>query len=405
MNKGKKNNITIKIVSILIAVIMWSYVMSEVNPIRSQEFPGIKVNYLNLNSLSESGLQIMEPIEATISVKVKGRISDIKSINPNDIIAQVDLWGYSEGLNRVPVEVKVPENVSLESTNPKYIQFKMDSIITKEHKVLLRTVGASEDGYTIGEEDIRPSTVLIKGPRSWVNSVSKCIATVDLTRITSDIKTSVPIRAIDDNGDEVRNIEKEPNTVEIGIVMLRTKNISVEPRVKGTPLDGYEITDIQVNPNTVKIKGRGEILKDIEFVETEPIDVEEINVSKGIITNIVLPEGVELMEGDSRTSVTIKVEKIIEKDIELDTNRLTFINLNTSLYIDKDSLPEKIKLAVRGRESIVDELDDRDITFYVDLSGLEMGTHDVNIKTILPDNIELINIEPDIIQLNIKDEF
>lgn len=404
MNKGKRNNITIKIVSVLIAVIMWSYVMSEVNPIRTQEFPGIKVNYLNQNSLSESGLQIMEPIEATISVKLTGRISDIKSINPNDIIAQVDLWGYSEGLNRVPVEVKVPENVSLESTNPKYIQFKMDSIITKEHKVFLRTTGKTEDGYTLGEEDIRPSTVLIKGPRSWVNLVSKCVATVELTNITSDIKTSVPIRAVDDSGNEVRGIEKEPNTVEIGIVMLRTKNISVEPRIKGAPLDGYEITDIQISPANVMIKGRGEILKDIEFIETEPIDVEDISASKEVSANIVLPEGVELMGGGSKTSVSVKVEKIVEKDIELNTNRLTFINLNTRLYIDKESLPETITLTVRGTESIITELDERDVTFYVDLSGLELGIHNVNIKTIIPDNVELININPDTIQLNIKDE-
>lgn len=404
MNKAKRYNITIKVVSILIAIIMWSYVMSEVNPRITQEFTGIKVNYLNQDYLAESGLEIMEPKEARVSIRLAGRRSDIKSININDIIVQADLWGYSEGSNRVPVEVKVPENVVLETINPQYIQFKIDSIITKEHKIVLRTAGNTEDGHTPGEGEIRPSTVLIKGPRSKVNAVSKVVATVDLSNITADIKTSVPIRALDDKGNEVSGIEKEPNTVEIVMPMLGTKTVPVHPRIKGTPLNGYSIIDTQMNPANVKIKGRKEILKDIEFVETELIDVELISVSKEIPVKIALPEGIELMEDNLKPLVKVNVEKIIEKDIELSTNKLTFINLNTKYTVDKNNLPDVITITVRGTESKVEALNESDVTFYSDLSGLDEGTHGVSVKAILNDDIELINIEPETIHLTIKGE-
>lgn len=405
MNKAKKNNITIRIVSILIAVIMWSYVMNEVNPQTTQPFPGIKVNYINQDYLSEAGLAIMEPKETKVTVELAGRRSDIKSINPNDIIVQADLLGYGEGVNRVFIDVKTPENVTVKSVSPQYIQLKLDSIITKEFNVSLRTSGNTDDGHTPGEGEIKPSTVLIKGPRTWVNSVDKVVTTVNLSNINTDIKTSLPVRALDDKGEEVRGIEKEPNTVEVIMPILGTKNIPIRPRIKGSPLNGYIITEIQMNPASINIKGKKEILKDVEFLETEPVDVELISMTKDVPVNIVFPEGVELMDDKIKPLAKINVEKIIEKDIELDTRKLTFINLDTSYVVDKTSLPDKIMITVRGAEGKIDALSENDITFYSDLSGLEKGIHSVNVKVILQEDIELIHTEPETIQLTIEEEF
>ncbi|WIV13312.1 CdaR family protein [Proteiniborus sp. MB09-C3] len=405
MNKAKKNNITIRIVSILIAVIMWSYVMNEVNPQTTKLFPGIKVDYINQDYLSEAGLAIMEPKEAKITVELAGRRSDINNINPNDIIVQADLLGYVEGVNRMIIDVKAPENVTVKSVSPQYIQLKLDSIITKEFNVSLETSGNTEDGHTPGEGEIKPSTVLIKGPRTWVNSVYKVVTTVQLSNINTDIKTSLPVRALDDKKEEVRGIEKEPNTVEVIMPILGTKNIPIRPRLKGSPLNGYIITDIQMNPVSIKVKGKKEILKDIEFLETEPIDIDLISISKDVPVNIVFPEGVELMDDKIKPLAKINVEKIIEKDIELDTSKLTFINLDTRYVVDKTSLPDKITITVRGAEGKIDALSENDITFYSDLSGLEKGTHSVNVKVILQEDIELIHTEPETIQLTIEEEF
>lgn len=404
MNKAKKNNITIKILSLLIAFFMWTYVMNEVNPRTTQPFSNIKVTYLNQNYLSEAELELMEPKEAKVTVKLAGRRSDIKTINPNDIIVQADLYGYPEGMSRVPVEVKVPENVTVESVSPQYIQLKLDSIITKEFKISLRTTGKTEEGHTPGDVDVRPSTVLIKGPRTWVNSVDKVVTILDLTNVNSDIKTSRPVRVLNDKEEEVRNITKEPSTVDITMPILGTKSVPINPRIKGTPLEGYSITDIQMNPTSVFIKGRKEIIKDIEFLETDTLDVELISKTKEVPVNIVLPEGVELMDVDLSPMAKINVEKIIEKDVELDTSKLTFINLDTNHVIDKDSLPETITITIRGTESKVEALTDRDVTFYCDLSGLEAGNHDVNIKVILHEDIELIQIVPEAIQVTIQDQ-
>lgn len=404
MNKSKRNNITIRIVSVLIAVIMWTYVMNEVNPRTTQYFHGIKVNYLNQNYLSESALQIMEPEEAKVTVELAGRRSDVKAINPNDIIVQADLWGVSEGMNRVTVEVNPPENVSVESVNPQYIQFRLDSIITKEFKISLRTTGKPADGFTQEAGEIKPSSVLIKGPRTWVNSISSVVASVDLSKASSDIKTNVPVRVFNDKGEEVRGIVKEPGTVDISVPILATKTVKVNPRLKGTPQEGHTITGVEIEPVNVMVKGRTDILNDIEFLETESIDVENISMSKQVPIGVSLPEGVELLDRETVLLAKIQVEKIIEKDIELSTEDLTYINLDTRLTVDKTNLLENLTITVRGVESIVEALNQDNITFYSDLSGLESGTHSINMKFILPNDIELIQVVPETIDITIQEE-
>lgn len=402
MNKAKRNNIMIRVASVVIAIIMWSYVMSEVNPPTTQEFTDIEVEYLNTGFLAESDLVIMEPKEAKVTVKLSGRRSDVREIKPSDIIVQADLWGSSEGTNRISVEVIPPDNVSVESVSPGYIPLKLDSIITKDFGITLRTQGNTEEGYTLGNGEIRPNTVLVKGPRSWVNSVSSVVATVDVSKASEDIKTSSSLRILDDKGAEVKGVEKEPNMVDIVIPVLATKTIPVNPRITGVPQDGYSITDIQLNPKEVKIKGRKEILDVIEFLETEPIDIEGINASDNFDTALVLPEGVEIMGEKINFTVEVNVEKIIEKEIPLSTEKLSFINLDTSLIIDKENLLDSITLAVKGIESRVENLNENNITYYSDLLGLEEGTHNIDVEVVLQEGIELLYLEPKTIEIVLK---
>ncbi|MGF7060533.1 CdaR family protein [Brassicibacter mesophilus] len=405
MSKGKYRNLTIKIVAIFIATVLWSYVMSEVNPLTTKEFTDVKVNLLNEDSLQQEGLVIMEPKEVKISVKVKGRRSDINTLSSSDIIAQADLWGYSEGSNKVPVEVKVPEKIDIESTTPKQILFKFDSIVTREKPVILKPIGAVEDGYSVGQGQVNPNTILIKGPRSWINSVSQVIASVDVTKLTSDIKTDVPLKVVDDKGKEVRGIEKEPNTVQVTLPMLPTKNVVIEPKTKGSPLNGYKITRIQTNPSNILIKGYEQNIKDISSIETEPIDIDFITSDKEVEVVLVLPEGVALVDSSTKPTATIKVEKIVEKELEYDLEKITFTNLNQQLTLDKSNSTEKFKVTVRGTESSIERLKQEDITLYADFLDLEEGTHIVDIQIAKPDNIDLVDVEPSSIHLTLKKEF
>ena len=87
------------------------------------------------------------------------------------------------------------------------------------------------------------------------------VATVDLTNKTEDINVTVPIKLVDENGDDVRGVEKEQNLVDIFIPVYKVKKVPIELQTEGQLPDNYEIMDIIVNPSEIEIQGKKEDLK------------------------------------------------------------------------------------------------------------------------------------------------
>lgn len=199
----EKNEWTLKIFALLIAIILWTYVMSEVDPRISENF-NVEVRFLNESSLERQGLVVLEPENATVRVRVSGRRSEIIKIKESDILAQVDLSGYSEGKVKVPVYVQAPGSVTIDDYSPREILITFDRIITREMPVTVETTGQVPEGVVLGTPEVKPQYVAIEGPRTWLNSVWKVIATVDVSQSTNDINVTRPIRIVDDEGNEVR---------------------------------------------------------------------------------------------------------------------------------------------------------------------------------------------------------
>ena len=213
----EKNDWTLKIFALIIAIVLWSYVMSEVNPVMTEEYRNVKVSVLNQASLEREGIVVLEPENIdniSIKVTVSGRRSDIIKVSADDIIAQVDLSGYGTGEVKVPIDIQVPVGVTLKDYTPKEILFKFDKIVSRERAVIVETTGELPEGYVLGTPTVKPQSVVVEGPSSWLNSLSKVVATVDVSNITDDnIEVNVPVKLVDDEGNVVRGISTKQNSV------------------------------------------------------------------------------------------------------------------------------------------------------------------------------------------------
>ncbi|WP_034430013.1 CdaR family protein [Caldisalinibacter kiritimatiensis] len=407
MKKKKPNNITIKIISIVFAVIMWTYVMSEMNPQIDKEIKNVKVDILNLESVEQSGLVLMDPKEATIDVKVTGRRNDLVNITNTDIIAQVDVRGYSEGVNKVPVEVKGPDELEIIDFTPKQILFKFDQIIQKQLPVTIKTIGKVADSYSLGKFQLSPSSVIVKGPRSWVNSVNTVTITVDVNELSSDLNTSLPLKPINDKGEEVGTVEVNPNVVNVNVPILPVKIVSVEPQLKGEPLKDFKITSVIVNPTVVKIKGRKEVLDKIESIKTQPVDISYTisNIKREIPLQI--PQGVEVIGDAQNPVVRVGIEEILDKEIKINVEDISLRNKQDNLGVEIIEPLQEISVNVKGIESKIQNLSSEDISLYLDLEGLTKGEYEVSIKNESIYGIDDININPKklkIVLKNVTDE-
>lgn len=379
--------------------------MSEVNPVMTEEFRNVKVNILNEASLEREGIVILEPENIDnidIKVTISGRRSDIIRVSAEDIIVQVDLSGYGTGEVKVPIYVQVPVGVTLKDYAPKEILFKFDRIVGRERPVTVETIGKLPEGYVLGTPTVKPQSVVVEGPSTWLKSLSKVVATVDVSNITDeDINVTVPVKLVDDEGNDVRGISTKQNSVDVTIPVFRVKRVPIEMETVNQLPDGYEIVDLKLNPSYIDIVGKKEVLDRVESISTLPIDIRELMKNKSMPVELVIPEGVSLLKPDQEVTATLNVEEIVKRTFELTLKDVEVLNLAPDLSINEEDLNSPFSLTIQGYGSIVESLKKEDIKIQMNLAGLREGSHFVTIK-VQEENFTVISLSPERFEIRLR---
>lgn len=378
--------------------------MSEENPTITKEFRNIEVSLSNYSSLERQGLVIMEPKDPKITIKISGKRNYVNRILEEDILASVDLSGYSEGSVKVPVYIDVPSEVRIVDYHPKEILFKFEKLVRKEAVVTVDTDGSLPQGYVLGEPEIKPQSVYIEGPRSWVDSVTDVVATVDLTNRTEDIKVTVPIKLIDEKGDDVRGVEKEQNLVDVFIPVYKVKKVPIELQTENQLPDNYEVMDISINPSEIEIKGKKEDLKNINSIKTMPIDINYLIGKRNVVVELDLPENISLVDPKKQVTITLNIEESRTKTFNYTLEDVDIINLSSGLTIDEGDLSKSFEVTIRGSSTKVDLLNKEDLSIELDLQGLEAGSHQAKLSVKDGEDFMVINIQPEDLNITLKEE-
>lgn len=399
-----KSNWTAKLFALLIAIFLWSYVMGEVNPIIKKTVRDVNVTLTNISSLDRQGLVIMDPETATVNVTVEGKKSDVDEISSSNILAEVDLKGYSEGEIRIPIDVKLlntPYDVKLINKEPREILFRIDKIISKQVSVNIQTEGEIPDGYILEEINKKPQNITIKGPRSWVNEVSEARAIVNLTNRTSSASTSEPVQLLDDKGEEVRGIEKDPGIVDISIDISKTILLPIElDTVNELPVN-INIKDIKIYPEKINIKGSGDF-SDIKIIKTKAIDINTLIGKTSMDVELALPDGLKLVDPKQKISISYSVEEIIEKEYLFKNNEIKIKNLDEGLDVKEESIPPEVRVILKGPKSIFDNISKGNVNLYMDLKGLKLGLNEINLKIEDIQGLDLKSIDPSKTDIELK---
>jgi YbbR domain-containing protein len=404
--KMGKSDVTAKILTLVIAIFLWSYVMSETDPVQTQEYRNVTVSYTNTAALDRQGLVIMEPEEIKIDVRVNGKRSDFSQFSSSKIYAQVDLSGYSEGQVKIPVTVGLLDQASgirVINYEPKEVLFTFDRIISREIPVTIAYQGTLPENYVRGDAVSRPQSILVSGPRTWINEVEMAQGVIDLTNKTENTTISTPIKILNDNGEEVRGLEKEPGFVDVTLPVYRTVELPVELVTVNELPDNYAITDIQISPETVAVKGDNSITQLTEL-RTVEIDINSMLDNDSITVDLDLPEGVTLLNPDQEITVNYQVREVVTTTLEFSFEDIELRNLQEGLVVDALAQNLTYTLELTGYDAEMEEITLEDINLYIDLEGFDQGEHEVEIRWEEIQNLSIGNVEPPIVQINITEE-
>ena len=411
MKNRLTQNLSLKILSLLIGILVWLIVVNMDNPVIKRSFILSDVELLNEAYIDATGKVALKTEEQTsIRVTVKGPRKTLSKLSTTDIKATADLQqAVSLETNPVmiPINVTVSGIVSSNiSVSPQNLSVKLEDKVSGEFIVAVNNGGNTPgSGYEIGSQTVSPEKVRITGPRSLMNKIDKVNVNINIGGATSDQTTSGTVIVIDKNAEALTDVQmsnlKIDNNGQVNVTTKLWKvrtDVVLEAGTTNKPESGYRVDRVTSVPSTVSVAGSEEALSTLrqngnKIIVSEKVDVyaADSDVEQKVDISRDLPEGIKLTSGTSSEALLTAV--IVPDDSEIfniPTSRITVENLADGMQA-AFSL-EKIEIRVRAvGDTDLDSFRVKQVKASVDLEGENEGTRDFPVSIELPEGFELID--------------
>lgn len=367
-------------ISLLLSVLLWGWVTQIQDPYRERSLAGITIQPGNL----PDNLQIVTSLPDA-RVTVSGSRSDVERVRLSELTVTADTTGIANaGTYQVPLTVSGAD-VSEVSVEPREVAIQVDDRISVVMPLRVEQTKASGDLVIESEIQPRVSQVTVTGPRSAVDRVQEVIlpVTIDETNLSYD--TSIIPMAVDGTGQPIAEVTILPNSVFVHVEVQRQgRSVSVIPNVVGSPADGYAVQQRRALPDTIVVDGPEDLLADLLFVNTEPVDISGATESVSTMVGIAdLPEGVTIIEpADGTVEVRVAVEDSTTTSQTLSELPVEVLGLEPGTTASVS--PETISIDVSAPADVLQQMTPADITVLVDLTGLAPGVHILSPEVSLP---------------------
>lgn len=240
--------------------------------------------------------------------------------------------------------------------------------------------------------------VVIRGPRSIVSSLSSenIVATADVSSISSLDTVSIRVTT-DVHQDQINSITSSSDTVKLRIDNKKTKALALSTKITGSVTEGYMVGDIVTDQNLVRLSGPESVVDTITKAVAE-IDVSGFTGDIGTSAEIKLYDAGGNVVSDASInqnikSVGVKVTILQTKDVPVifSTQGEPTMGYQETGVIETDK--ETIRLS--GKSSVLKNIDSIEIpSEVIDVTGRkDTFSMDVDIRSYLPENVQLVQSE------------
>ncbi len=296
------------VISFILAFALWFYVVGQLDPVTRKTYRGISITLTNEQSLSDSGMAVVSASDESLRVTVSGKRNAVSRLSKADIVATVDLTNAAEGANKLPIDLKIPENIEIDNQSLNEITVNVEERVTETRDVRVYYTGEYHEESE--PETIRtdPEIVKISGARSIVDKVAYIRAEIDAAEMPEELNSSVsaltPVTVV---GTEAENISMSDTQCKVTSIMCRMKEVSLKVKVTDKSDDKYtRQTSCQ---NRIMIKAAPELIDAVGEITAKPVDITGIKEDTSISVEPVLPDGVYAADADKDIKMKVTVSK------------------------------------------------------------------------------------------------
>lgn len=294
-----KNNLSLKIISLIISFIIWMSVINIINPIVN-EFVNVPIEILNEESVHKLNKTyvINGPKICRISYKVSAeeaslvRQSDFKAyVDLNDLISTNQLPIHFETLNNVD---KYARNISLIN---KTLHVELKDITRSDIEVKYNIIGDLDDGRSVGDVFLSPNFVYVSGSGEDINDISHISIDIPIKKDEEMFSGVATAHIVTNDGRTIdgKQIELSANQINYTVTIFSRANVTLNVKVDGSVKNGYNYAGASVEPNMILIEGPKSAIENIYSIDLPLININELSQDEEyyFLVSDILPAGLK----------------------------------------------------------------------------------------------------------------
>lgn len=385
-----KSKVLSLMLSVVIALGMWLYVITVESPGSLETKHNIPVVFEGETLLRERGLIITSDTDVDVDLTLSGNRSDLKLVDGSNTVVKVDLTRiYDPGKHELDYTTSYPGSVANnafteENRYPSRISVTVERLANREIPVTVTYSGELPGGFIADKSNAVLSTAVIgvSGPESVVERIAQAEIVVDLTDCTESISQSYRFTLEDGEGLPVDakmiTVNTEEVHLELKIQRIKFVNLVV------TIVDGGGATkntiSYEINPGKIQVSGSEAALESLgDEINLGTIDLAKYTEDAVITLPFTLPDTVTNHSNITEAEIDLKFVGLATKEVTV--SNIQLINVPEGLVAEL--ITEKLKVSVRGPSADVAKLIGEAISITVDMSEAVAGTSTYNATIVI----------------------
>ena len=376
------NNFGLKVLSLLIAILLWNFVISSDSTItRTKTVTGLTGYVTGRSTLtSANGLALLEdPADelTDLSVMIEVSQAEFSSVTKDNVMVTLDLSNARrEGIQEVPLKA-VTSYGRVVKVMPSKVELSLEALDSRVIPVNVQIIGKPEKDRWYKVNRSNPSSLTIKGPASVVQRIASAYVYIDVTGARSGFTAAEQFVLLDSDGDVIPQdmLERSASSISVSVDVYPTKEIpldtAVDSVITGQPKEGYEVVGIAMQPAALTVAAEQELLDSIDMLHIDPISVEGLSQSFSARADVATLSSFKSISADEvYVTVTIAEETV---GAWVEDVKVSYINKGDGLKFSTEDA--RVRVYVSGPRSAVEELRQMGFVATLDLAGLGAGEY------------------------------
>ena len=169
---GVSHNFLMRLLSLFLAFTLWFVVSApRREPVSERAFAAP----LSIVRMPRD-LVITTPVPDSVSVRLRGRVSDLRSLSSQNLEVTLDVSWVTPGeavITLSPQAMSVPPQIDVVSMEPTKLRFRIEALRQTVVPIRPFLIGQPPPGYVAGDPTLIPDHALVSGPASQIRNVTE----------------------------------------------------------------------------------------------------------------------------------------------------------------------------------------------------------------------------------------